>query len=70
MFRLLDNLAEQRHSFAPIIYKTLAFLLVEFYWEMDIREIMLCNFMKLYESYDIIPINILLEPLLKQIETS
>jgi hypothetical protein len=66
----MDNLAEQKHSLAPIIYKTLAFLLVEFYWEMDIREIMLTNFMKLYANYDIIPINILLEPLLKQIETS
>lgn len=65
MFRLLESFAAQRHSFAPIIYKTLAFLLVEFYWEIDVREMMLTNFISLYENFDIIPVNILCEPLLK-----
>jgi hypothetical protein len=55
---------------APTIYKTLTFLLVEFYWEIDVRELMLKHFINLYQTFDSIPINILSEPLLKQIEIS
>ena len=70
MFRLLESFASERHAFAPTIYKTLTFLLVEFYWEIDVRELMLKHFISLYESFESIPINILCEPLLKQIEIS
>jgi hypothetical protein len=70
MFRILESFAESRHAFAPTLYKTLTFLLVEFYWEIDVREIMLKHFMTLFAHYDNIPISILCEPLLKQIEIS
>ena len=70
MFRLLESFASERHAFAPTIYKTLTFMLVEFYWEIDVRELMLKHFISLYESFESIPINILCEPLLKQIEIS
>ena len=70
MFRLLESFASERHYFAPTIYKTLTFLLVEFYWEIDVRELMLKHFIHLYENFEGIPINILCEPLLKQIEIS
>jgi len=48
MFRLLNGFAAERNPFAPTLYKTLAFLLVEFYWEIDIREVMLRHFIDLY----------------------
>ena len=70
MFRLLESFASERHHFAPTIYKTLTFLLVEFYWEVDVRELMLKHFIYLYDNFEAIPINILCEPLLKQIEIS
>jgi hypothetical protein len=70
MFRILESFAEERHAFAPTLYKTLTFLLVEFYWEIDVREIMLKHFMTLFANYDNIPISILCEPMLKQIEIS
>lgn len=70
MFRLLERFASERHSFAPVLYKTLTFLLVEFYWEVDVRELMLKHFIELYRDFESIPINILCEPLLKQIEIS
>ena len=70
MFRLLSNFSGDRNPFAPTLYKTLAFLLVEFYWEIDVRELMLRHFIDLYKQYEIIPLNILCEPLLKQIEIS
>jgi len=65
MFRLLEKFAVEKHPFAPTIYKTLTFLLVEFYWEIDVRELMLKHFIDLYQNIDSIPINILSEPLLK-----
>jgi hypothetical protein len=48
MFRLLYRFAAERNPFAPTLYKTLAFLLVEFYWEIDVREVMLRHFIDLY----------------------
>lgn len=44
MFRLLENFATSRNPSAPIVYKTLTFLLAEFYWEVEIREMMLKHF--------------------------
>jgi hypothetical protein len=51
MFRLLESFAQNRHNFAPTIYKTLTFLLIEFYWEIDVREIMLKHFIHLFENF-------------------
>lgn len=65
MFRLLERFASEKQGFAPTLYKTLTFLLVEFYWETDVRELMLKHFIDLYAGFDSIPINILCEPLLK-----
>ena len=70
MFRLLTKFATDKHASAPTVYKTLTFLLVEFYWEIDVREIMLQHFIDLYSNFESIPIAILCEPLLKQIEIS
>ena len=44
MFRLLEQFAGNRNPSAPTVYKTLTFLLVEFYWETEIREMMLKQF--------------------------
>jgi hypothetical protein len=70
MFRLLESFAHDKLQSAPSLYKTLTFLLIEFYWEIDVREVMLKHFVDLFRNYDSIPITILLEPLLKQIEVS
>jgi hypothetical protein len=70
LFRLLTSFAKEKNQFAPNLYKTLTFLLVEFYWEVDMRQLMLKYFTKLFEEHESIPINILVEPLLRQIELS
>jgi hypothetical protein len=70
MFRVLESFTAQKNPFAPTLYKTLTFLLVEFYWEVDVRELMVRQFMALFASYENVPISILCEPLLKQIEIS
>ena len=70
MFRLLDHFARSRNPSAPIVYKTLTFLLVEFYWETEIREMMLKQFNRIFRLQENIPISILCEPLLKQVSIS
>ena len=70
MFRLLDNFAKTRHQVAPLLYKTLTFILVEFYWEVEIRDLMLRHFIYIFKKLDNIPVAILCEPLLKQVQIS
>lgn len=67
LFRLLDAFALERNSFAPVIYKTLTFLLVEFFWETEIRDNMLKQFIEIIAAHHGIPVAILLEPMLKQV---
>lgn len=70
MFRVLEHFAEIKNGFASTVYKTLTFLLVEFYWEVEVREMMLKYFIQLFYRFENIPISILCEPLLKQLEIS
>lgn len=70
MFRILESFARVKHSVAPTLYKTLTFILVEFYWEIEIRDMMLKHFIYLFKKLDNIPIAILCEPLLKQVQIS
>lgn len=52
--------------FAPIIYKTLTFSLVENYADPPLREYILINFITIFENDPAIPISVVADPLLKQ----
>jgi hypothetical protein len=67
MFNLLFDFARDKNKQAPIIYKALTFMLIECYNFFEQREDLLKNFILLYKLYPNIPINILCEPLLKQV---
>ena len=64
-FKVLDNFSKTRNGSAPLIYKTLIFSLVESPSELTIREMMLCNFINLFEDNAGIPIGLLIDPLFK-----
>ena len=64
-FRILDKFSQTRNSSAPLIYKTLIFSLVESPMEPTIREMMLCNFVNLFEDNASIPLGLLIDPLFK-----
>lgn len=51
MTALLDQFAKDRNEYAPILYKALTFVLIEQYNNMDLREEVLHNFIKLFRSY-------------------
>ena len=67
---MLEVFTTERNSFAPIIYKTLTFYLVENYSDEIVREFILNNFNILFDTQQMIPVGILLEPLVKQIQVA
>jgi hypothetical protein len=67
MFRLLDKFSEEKNNAAPNVYKTLIFSLVENPNDSILRELYFINFLSLFEAQMSIPINLLIEPLIKQI---
>jgi hypothetical protein len=67
LFKLLDCLGEVKNPNAPVIYKTLIFAIVENPEDVDVRSFYLANFRNLFTANKTIPIQLLLDPLLKQI---
>jgi hypothetical protein len=67
-FRLMKKLAEFKDEYAPQIYKILVFMFLENYNENKIREVFLTSFNYLFELDNKMPIEILLEPYLRQLK--
>ena len=70
MFHLLQLLAAKKSQFAPIVYRTLTFLLVENYTNAEMRDFLERNFTLIFKSNANIPVGILLEPLVKRLQVS
>lgn len=70
LFKLLETFTSERNNYAPKIYKSLTFLLVENHQDNDVREFMFKNFADVFKNVKNIPIAILLESLMKQITLS
>ena len=70
LFRLLDVFTTERNPFAPIIYKTITFSLIENHHESGIREFILRNISNVFDTVPSIPVDILVIPFLKQIRVS
>lgn len=68
MFRLMKTLGEEKDENAPTIYKSLVFLFLENYDDTRIREIFLKNFTFIFNNDKSIPIDILLDPYLRQLK--
>ena len=67
LFKLLDIFANERNAYAPIIYKTLTFALIENHQDYSIRQYMMKNFLHVFDTIRTIPCAILLDPLFKYI---
>lgn len=65
MFRLLDKLATEKNSSAPLLYKSLIFTMIESSRELSVREHYFNNFSLLFRSVPSVPIGLLIEPLIK-----
>jgi hypothetical protein len=67
-FRLAKKLTELKDEYASQIYKILVFMFLENYNDNKIREVFLFNFIFLFNLDEKIPIEILLEPYLRQLK--
>ena len=70
MFGLLDHFSLDRNAYAPILYKTLTFALVENYDKHLLREFILDNFSRTFGREADMPVGILLDPYLKQLQVA
>ncbi|CAG9333687.1 unnamed protein product [Blepharisma stoltei] len=70
LFLLLEFFAGEKSNYAPIVYRTLTFLLVENYSHNEMREYLECNFRMTYKTIGSIPVGVLLEPLVKRLQLS
>ena len=68
LFRVLLVFSSERNTFVPIIYKTLIFCFIEYHHDLSIRELMLSNFSYLFKVILSIPVGIMVEPYVKQIQ--
>ena len=68
LFRVLLVFSSERNSFVPIIYKSLIFNFIEYHHDLSIRELMLSNFKYLFKMILSIPVGIMIEPYVKQIQ--
>ena len=70
LFKLLEFLAKCKNPYAPILYKTLTFSFIENHSELVLREVYCCNFENVLQAFLSIPVDILADPMIKQIQVS
>ena len=66
LFRLLDQFASMTHPVAPILFKVLAFSLIENHHEPVLRQFLVRNMQHTLQQQPFIPVGVLLKPLVKQ----
>eukprot|EP00347_Sterkiella_histriomuscorum_P006073 403354173 len=70
LFRLLDQFSSERNQYAPVLFKTLIFSLIENHSNELVRAHIMSNFQFTFERITTIPVGILVDPLVKQIYMS
>ena len=68
LFRVLLVFTSERNSFVPVLFKCLIFDFIEYHHDLSIRELMISNFNFLFKVILSIPVGILVEPYIKQIQ--
>lgn len=67
LFDLLKGLFAHRSPYAPLIFKSLTFLLIETYSSVNLKEFLISNFVVILEEIDSLPVGALVEPVVKQV---
>ena len=67
-FRLLRGLAESGSAYAPIVYKSLIFTLVESAHDSPVRDALMRQMASALSKHRNLPVAVLLDPLLRQVE--
>ncbi|KAL4487004.1 hypothetical protein ABPG73_008863 [Tetrahymena malaccensis] len=70
LFRLLMKLGKEKNFYAPKIYKALTQILISSLENLSMREFCLINFIDIFNEIPSIPVGIMLEPYITQIQAS
>jgi len=70
MFRLLDLFSQTKNSFAPTIFKNIAYSLVENVEDSTTREYIMKNLIEIFDSIPTIPVGFVLDPLIQYLQSS
>ena len=65
-FLPLDGFSTLEHSYAPYIYKTLIFALIENHANEVAREFIVSNMILSLEAMPHVPVGVIIEPIVKQ----
>ena len=66
LFHLLDGFSHSEHSYAPYIYKTLIFALIENHANEVAREFIISNIIFTLEAMPHVPVGVMVPPIVKQ----
>jgi Ca2+-binding EF-hand superfamily protein len=66
LFHLLDGFSHSEHSYAPYIYKTLIFALIENHANEVAREFIISNIIFTLEAMPHVPVGVIVPPIVKQ----
>ena len=70
LLRVFKVFAIRKEKLAPTLYKNLVFLFLEFYSDINIRELFITQFTNIFFFDQSIPVKIFLEPYLRQLKNS
>jgi len=65
LFKILNHFINKKSAFSTIIYKTITFSLIENHAHFGMRSLILYNAKYIFETVPSVPIDILLEPLIR-----
>ena len=68
LFRSLEVFVSERNKFVSVIYKCLIFMFIEYHNDLNIREFLLSNFNEVFKNILSIPVGIMVEPYVKQVQ--
>ena len=67
LFSLLIKLYAGRSQYAPLIFKSLTFLMIETFESVDFKEFVMSNFVIMLGEIQSLPISTMVEPMIKQL---
>lgn len=70
LFALLHHFASQKNPFASVLYKKITFMFIENHEIVEFREYVLRSFREVFRRFQSIPVEIFLEPFVKQLKIS
>lgn len=70
MFRLFEHFGNAKKYLALLVYKTLTNILIESQDSLESKDFLMRNMITIFQNFDSIPLNIVLDPLIKSLQST